>query len=330
MQFRRRVDFRQRTRNLSGASGAALGCALLLLAACSQGSSVPSADESPRQAGQTSSSVPPAASPSAPAASPSASKLPGIREFGFNDEEFTQHIVKTQALIASCMADAGFEYVPVNVQTVEAAQARVRQDPGLTRREYKERYGLAVTTRFDDPVRDIGLGPENLRIIASLPEASRVAYNRTLFGRNTHANFVFALDEEDFSETGGCTRKAVAKVFTPDQVKGTFVNPKDVLVDSDKRFVAARQLWSKCMRAAGYDYVEDQDEIIEDFEERLDKLLDGAEPQNLTGARAKALKALQQEEIAASLADLDCQIKYTDKVEEQVETEVYGFPLDRT
>jgi hypothetical protein len=169
------------------------------------------------------------------------------------------------------MADAGFEYVPVNVQTVEAAQARVRQDPGLTRREYKERYGLAVTTRFDDPVRDIGLGPENLRIIASLPEASRVAYNRTLFGRNTHANFVFALDEEDFSETGGCTRKAVAKVFTPDQVKGTFVNPKDVLVDSDKRFVAARQLWSKCMRAAGYDYVEDQDEIIEDFEERLDK-----------------------------------------------------------
>ena len=95
-----------------------------------------------------------------------------------------------------------------------------------------------MTTRFDDPVRDIGLGPENLKIIASLPEASRVAYNRTLFGRNTHANFVFALDEEDFSEAGGCTRKAVAKVFTPDQVKGTFLNPKDVLVDSDKRFVS--------------------------------------------------------------------------------------------
>jgi hypothetical protein len=315
MRIRRRVTFGRKTGSMVGA---ALASAALLLTACGQtGSSGSEAGESTPSPVQAASS-----------ASPSGTPLPGIREFGFNDEEFTQHIVKTQALIASCMADAGFEYVPVNVQTVEAAQARVRQDPGLTRREYKERYGLAVTTRFDDPVRDIGLGPENLRIIASLPEASRVAYNRTLFGRNTHANFVFALDEEDFSETGGCTREAVAQVFTPDQVKGTFVNPKDVLVDSDKRFISARQAWSKCMRALGYDYLEDQDEIIEDFEERLDKLLDGDEPQSLTGARAEALKALQQEEIAASLADLDCQIKYTDKVEEEVEIKVYGRPLD--
>jgi hypothetical protein len=316
MRIRRRVAFKRTT---SSMRAAALASAALMLAACGQTASSPSGagESSTPTSGQASSS-----------ASPSGAKLPGIREFGLNDEEFAQHIEKSQALIASCMADAGFEYVPVNVQTVEAAQARVRQDPGLTRKEYKERYGLAVTTRFDDPVRDIGLGPENLRIIASLPEASRVAYNRTLFGRNTHANFVFALDEEDFSKTGGCTRKAVAQVFTPDQVKGTFVNPKDVLVDSDKQFIAARRAWSKCMRAAGYDYLEDQDEIIEDFEERLDELLDGDEPQSLTGARAEELKALQQEEIAVALADLDCQIKYTDNVEEEVEIKVYGRPLD--
>ena len=46
-----------------------------------------------------------------------------------------QHIERTQALIAKCMADAGFEYVPVDVKTIEAAQARVRQDPRYTRRE---------------------------------------------------------------------------------------------------------------------------------------------------------------------------------------------------
>jgi hypothetical protein len=297
---------------------AALAFAALMLAACGQTASSTSGagESSTPTTGQASSS-----------ASPSGAKLPGIREFGLNDEEFAQHIEKSQALIASCMADAGFEYVPVNVQTVEAAQARVRQDPGLTRKEYKERYGLAVTTRFDNPVRDTGLGPENLRIIESLPEASRVAYERTLWGRNTHADFVFALDEEDFSMTGGCTRKAVAQVFTPEQLKGTYVNPKDVLVDSDKRIVAARKAWSKCMRAAGYDYLEDQDEIIEDYEERLDKLLDGDDPKTLTGARADALKALQQEEIAVSLVDLDCQLKHTDKVYDEVELEVYGQTL---
>jgi hypothetical protein len=297
---------------------AALASAALMLAACGQTASSTSG------AGESSTPTPGQASSSA---SPSGAKLPGIREFGLNDEEFAQHIEKSQALIATCMADAGFEYVPVNVQTVEAAQARVRQDPGLTRKEYKERYGLAVTTRFDNPVRDTGLGPENLRIIESLPEASRVAYERTLWGRNTHADFVFALDEEDFSMTGGCTRKGVAQVFTPEQLKGTYVNPKDVLVDSDKRIVAARKAWSKCMRAAGYDYLEDQDEIIEDYEERLDKLLDGDDPKTLTGARADALKALQQEEIAVSLVDLDCQLKHTDKVYDEVELEVYGQTL---
>ena len=312
MRIRRRVAFTGSMR------GSALATVALLLAACGQTASSPSGT------GQSSIPSPGQASSSA---TPTNAKLPGIREFGLNDEEFAQHIEKSQALIASCMADAGFEYVPVNVQTVEAAQARVRQDPGLTRKEYKERYGLAVTTRFDNPVRDTGLGPENLRIIASLPEASRVAYERTLWGRNTHADFVFALDEEDFSMTGGCTRKAVAQVFTPEQLKGTYVNPKDVLVDSDKRIVAARKAWSKCMRAAGYDYLEDQDEIIEDFEERLDKLLDGDDPQTLTGARADALKAMQQEEIAAALVDLDCQLKHSDKIYDEVELQVYGQTL---
>jgi hypothetical protein len=265
--------------------------------------------------------------PSKGAGPKATAQLPGIKEFGLTEEQFAQHVEKTQALIATCMTAAGFEYVPVDAKTVEAAQARVRHDPGYTRKSYKEKWGLAVTTRFDNPVRDTGLGPHNLRIFQSLSQADQVAYNRTLFGEDPNADFVFSLDEEDFSGTGGCTRKAVAAVFTPAQLKGTYVNPKDVLVDSDPRIVAARAAWSKCMRRAGYDYLEDQDEIIEDYGERLDKLLDGDDPTTLTGERAAALRALQRSEIAVSLADLDCQIKHTDKVYDQVELEVYGQTL---
>ena len=253
-------------------------------------------------------------------------KLPGIKEFGLTEEQFAEHVEKTQALIAKCMTEAGFEYVPVDVKTVEAAQQRVRTDPGYTRRTYKEKWGLAVTTRFDDPVRDIGLGP-NLQIWKRLPKADQEAYSRTLWGDDPTADFVFTLDEEDFSSTGGCTRKAVEQVFTAEQLKGTYVNPKDVLVDSDPRIVAARRNWSKCMRSHGYDYREDQDEIIEEYGERLDELLDGDDPASLTGQRAAALRKLQQEEIAVSLADLDCQIKHTDQVYRQVEIEVYGQPV---
>lgn len=252
--------------------------------------------------------------------------LPGIKEFGLTEEEFAEHVEKTQALIAECMAAAGFEYIPVDVKTIEAAQARVRKDPGYTRRTYKEKWGLAVTTRFDNPVRDTGLGP-NLGIYNSLSEEDKVAYFRTLFGKDPDADFAFALDEEDFSSTGGCTREAVSQVFTPAQIEGTYVNPKDVLIDSDPRIIEAHRRWSECMHDAGYEYESDQDEIIEEFQDRLEELTEGEDPRTLTGARAEALRELQAEEIAVSLVDLECQIKHTDRVYREVETEVYGQPL---
>lgn len=242
------------------------------------------------------------------------------------EEEFADHVERTQALIAQCMEEAGFEYIPVDVKTIEDAQARVRTDPGYTRRTYKEKWGLAVTTRFDDPVRDTGLGP-NLDIYTALSEAEQAAYFRTLFGDNPDMDFAFALDEEDFSETDGCTRWAVEQVFTRKQIKGSFVNPKDVLIDADPRIIEAHRNWSNCMQQRGYEYAYDQDEIIEEFEDRLDELVGDEDPSELTGARAEALKELQQEEIAVSLADLECQIEYTDAVYAQVETEVYGQPL---
>jgi hypothetical protein len=255
-----------------------------------------------------------------------AEHLPGIKEFGLTEVEFVDHVERTQALIAECMTRAGFEYVPVDVTTVEAAQARVRTDPGYTRETYKQKWGLAVTTRFDDPVRDVGLGP-NLEIWQSLPPRDQEAYARTLWGDEPKSDFVFTMDEEDFSSTGGCTRKAVAAVFTPAQLKGTYVNPKDVLVENDPRIIEAQDAWTECMREAGYEYEDDQDEIIEEFQERLDELLEGDDPASLTGARAEALHKLQQEEIAVSLVDLECQIKHTDDVFREVEIEVFGQPV---
>ena len=254
---------------------------------------------------------------------PDGKPLPGIKEFGLNEVQFARHIEKTQARIAECMADAGFEYVPVDVKTVEAAQARVRMDPGYTRRSYKEKWGLAVTTRFDDPVRMTGLGP-NLEIWKSLPSADQEAYSRTLWGEEPNHDFVFAFDEEDFSRTGGCTRQAVAAVFTPAQIKGAYVNPKDVLVESDPRIIEAADNWTECMRDAGYDYEDDQDEIIEEFQERLEALVGDDDPRTLTGSRAAKLRQLQQEEIEVSLVDLECQLKYTDDVFRKVELEVFG------
>jgi hypothetical protein len=253
--------------------------------------------------------------------------LPGIKEFGLTEEQFAEKVEKTQSLMATCMRDAGFEYVPVNVKQIELAQKYVRTDPAVTRHDYHAKWGYGETTRFDEPSRRVGLGPQNLRIYEGLRPTEREAYDRTLYGEDRHADFVFTLDEEDFSPTGGCTRKAVAGVFPPGYLDGTFVNPKDVLIDGDARVVAAQRQWSRCMKAAGYNYREDQDEIIDEYGERLDKLAGDTDPAELTGQRAADLRALQAAEVTVSLADLDCEIKHTDAVYRTVEIEVYGQPI---
>jgi hypothetical protein len=308
--------------------GVSAAVAVLAATGCGGGGSQTPSEQAGTPAGSTS-SVSSAGQPSAaPSAKASASgSLPGIREFGLTSEEFTDKVERSQALIAGCMAKAGFEYVPVDVQTIDAAQKRVRTEPGYTRKTYKEKWALAVTTRFDYPVRTTGLGPQNVRIMNSLGKADREAYERTLWGDHPDADFAFTLDEEDFSRTGGCTREAVSQVFTADQIKGTYVNPKDVLVDSDPRVIEAQRNWSRCMRSNGYNYEEDQDEIIEEYRDRLDELTEGDNPTTMTGERAEALRKLQQEEIAVSLADLECQVEHTDAIYRQVEIEVFGRPV---
>jgi hypothetical protein len=254
-------------------------------------------------------------------------KLPGTKEFGLTEEEFAAHVEKVQALIAECMTQAGFEYIPADVKTIELAQSAVRVEPGYTREEYKKRWGYGVSTRFDNVVKEIELGPQNLRYIEGLSEADREAYERTLYGEDPDATFAFTFDEEDFSTTGGCTRKAVEQVFTKEQLSENYQHPKDVLIEKDPRVLEANANWVACMQRHGYDGYLDQDEIIEEFEERFDALVGEEDPRTLTGAKLQSLKQMQREEIAISLADLDCQIKHLDKVIRDVEIEIFGVPV---
>jgi hypothetical protein len=252
--------------------------------------------------------------------------LPGWREFGLTDAEFVDHVERTQALIAQCMDRAGFEYIPVDVATIERAQASNRSEPGMTDRQFHQRWGYSISTRFDDPVHTIGLGP-NLQIMQALPPADREAYELTLLGPAPDSDFAFALDDEDFSATGGCTREAVSQVFTPEQLEGTYVNPKDVLVAQDPRIIEAQNKWTACMQDKGYNYKDDQDPIIEDIQQRFDALVGKDDPASLTGERLDALHALQAYEIKVSLADKDCEEAHTDAVFRQVEIEVFGRPV---
>lgn len=261
---------------------------------------------------------------------------PGTEEFGMTEEELVASIEEVEALIADCMNEAGFEYIPVDYLTVRRAMTADKSAPGLSDVEWAESFGFGITTLLDvaelppqlaDPnsVIRLGLGEQNIQIFNNLSETDQEAYNFKLFGENTDATFAYTLEDEDFSETGGCTRTALEQVFSPEELSASYYNPGDALIEEDSRVIAAIEDWAGCMREAGFDYDNPEDTESE-IEDRLDAILDGADPEELSAEAQAALTELQGEERALAVAQLECEEEFIDPVVEQVETELYGGP----
>ncbi len=289
--------------------GLALGAAALLGAACVAGPGAPApASTGP---GQT-----PGVSFGASGAATGV-----IEEFGMTIAQLVTSIESVESRLASCMAAAGFEYLPIDPVTFRAAQDALGTVPGITDEAFVAQYGYGITTL--PPAQDFGVGPDNTRIYDALAPTEQVAYQRTLLGDDAQATFLITLEHEDFSPTGGCTRAAVEQVFTPDQLSPTYFNPFDALIEQDPRMVAARERWATCMREAGHDFA-NQDSVDVDLAERLAAITEGAHPSTLTGSAKDALTALQGDERAIALVDLDCAQRFVDEVALEVQRDITG------
>ncbi len=252
----------------------------------------------------------------------------GGAEFGLTDTEVARRVDLVETSIAACMKAAGFEYVPVDYATARAAMDATGKPPGMKADEFRTKFGYGISTlaAAGASLATTGLGAQNVKTRAALAPADRVAYERTLFGDNRSQTFVVALNAEDFSQTGGCTRAAVSKVFTKNELGGGFVNLQNAQgarVDSDPRVIAAYRDWSTCMRQAGFSYG-DKVAVETDLTSRLDAIIRGGDPKALPPSGQAALTALQAQELAIAAADHTCAVKYVDAVTTKVETELLG------
>jgi hypothetical protein len=159
----------------------------------------------------------------------------------------------------------------------------------------------------------------------SLSPADQVAYSHTLFGEHADATFAVALETEDFSRTGGCTRSAIEKFFTPEQMNATFLNPFDALVEKDPRMVAANTEYASCLRSAGFEYKYERD-IEPDLRKKLDTITGGQPLEALSSDARSSLTNLQNYERSLASAATDCERKHLDPVADQVERELYAGP----
>jgi hypothetical protein len=258
----------------------------------------------------------------------------GTEEFGLSPRELVQAIEKTEELIARCMRDQGFQYIAVDYNTVRDGMAADKRLPGLSEEEFLNRHGFGISTLYTglppqlstdySPAR-IGLGERNVQIFRSLSPASQVAYNRALLGEDASATFAVALEIEDLSRTGGCTRKAVEQVFKPEQLKSSYYNPQDALINKDPRMKAALGFWGREMKKAGFEYAH-PDDIEPDIRNRLNALTEGGKllATKMSSDQKAALRKLQDFERAVAIKSFKLKEEVLEPVEERIQKELFS------
>lgn len=258
----------------------------------------------------------------------------GTEEFGLSQRELVQAIEKVEAAIAKCMRDQGFTYVPADYATVRKGMTSDKNIPGMSDEEFVQKYGWGISTLYDghapqlsegySPAR-VGLGPRNVEIYRKLPPSDQVAYNRALLGSNLNVTFAVALETEDFSGCGGCTRTAIAQVFKPEQMTATYYNPTDALVYRDPRIKSALRYYALEMRKAGFSFSQ-PDEAENHIRQRLAAITEGGTltPAAMSPEQRAALKELQTFELRAAAKNRELKVAIFDPLEAKIQRELFA------
>ena len=247
--------------------------------------------------------------------------------------QMVQAIEQVEQLIEKCMRDQGFQYVAVDHETIRAGMRADKRLPGLSEEEFIQRYGFGLATLYSgqppqlatgySPAK-VGLGDRNVDIFRNLSAAGQTAYNRSLLGENQGATFAVALETENLSQTGGCTRKAVEQIFKPDHLKPTYYNPQNALINNDPRMKVAVRKFAAEMKKAGFDY-NHPDEVEPDIKARLAALtINGTlSLEAMTPAQKAELKKLQDLERRVAFKTYQLQETIMTPVEEKIQQELF-------
>jgi hypothetical protein len=244
-------------------------------------------------------------------------------QLGFTRRGVAAASAKVENTIASCMKAEGFDYIPVDSV---AQQAALTGKANMSDEEYERQFGYGITTLYG---RGTAQSDPNERIRSGLGEADRAAYDRALSGGKPEQTFALAVDTGDFTELGGCTKKATDQAFGGTQLLQTLQRKLDELDDSivaDQRMVRAIEAWRRCVKDATGEEYEDAESIEDEIKQRFERIVGGVVPPGQvapagTEVDTAALRKLQQDELDLFNKDLACEKKHIDPVETKVRQE---------
>jgi hypothetical protein len=206
--------------------------------------------------------------------------------------------------------------------------------PGLSEEDFINKYGFGVATMYTGQPPQlttgyspawVGLSERNIQIFKSLSPADQAAYNRALFGENIEASFAMALETENLSQTSGCTRRAIEQVFQPEQIKTSYYNPQNALINNDPRMKAALRKFAAEMKRAGFDY-NHSDDVEPDIRTRLAALTSNGSlpPEKMTSEQRTELEKLQDYERRVAAKTFKLQEDLLAPVEERIQQELFS------
>jgi hypothetical protein len=189
------------------------------------------------------------------------------------DEQYRENDERVQELVADCMAEQGWEYIPVS----QPDDYFVYDDTTELERRQREGYGIAYWTlnrgNDDVPIDDptpVWVDP-NAAYVESLTDSEREAYNEALYGTMLLYSTDGARAEESsiiidpapsIGDDRGCYGEASDEVYgvTPTyddaywEATNLFYEELNERVLADPRIKALDQTWASCMSTTGYPY----------------------------------------------------------------------------
>lgn len=244
--------------------------------------------------------------------------------------EMAAQQMRAEELMAQCMADEGFEYIPVDWSASGGMVSSTDLDVEWDSREFAERYGYGVfTSPWDefvyDPEGEEFVDP-NQAYVESLSDSERDAYYEAAYGKmqeESEDGYV----EYDW-ETAGCQGRAQHEVYggsswDADEFSDLLDSLNRLYTDleRDPRVLDLDREWASCMADAGYSGLTSprlaQDEIWNQmnrfWEDQNADYPDGDGPDIRESAEYREAAAA---EISQAVADWDCKdgVGYTQEM----------------
>lgn len=171
---------------------------------------------------------------------------------GFSADDAAAAAVRQEEIVAACMSEQGFEYVPdtSGYQVVDTDEI----DPPPGSRGFAEQFGYGFAAAPEEMrATSSGVSPNEAVMAAMSPEELE-AYTRALWGDD-------AVDgpSEGDTELGGCVREARNEVWGDVETDHVRAGLEDEIAridaevaPTDPLVMAAAAEWSECMADAGH------------------------------------------------------------------------------